>query len=198
MICIWCDLVMYRNATCGAIHGSLGCVVLASMSHGCAVSEHSSPNSIATTALLQRPRAPRPPLPRPAPPSPPPSLPPPLTALPPNLEYRPTLLRTLLHSMSEPAPEEGKLGADMAGSSEAALELSEERVDTVSERSSAAEEQDQENDGEEEDDDDDDEPRLKYTRLTKSLGSVYRNGDAVSCNLVFADRMVRPFTFACS
>ncbi|TGZ82953.1 hypothetical protein EX30DRAFT_339204 [Ascodesmis nigricans] len=92
--------------------------------------------------------------------------------------------------MSEPAPEEGKLGADMAGSSEAALELSEERVDTVSERSSAAEEQDQENDGEEEDDDDDDEPRLKYTRLTKSLGSVYRNGDAVSCNLVFADRMV--------
>lgn len=35
-----------------------------------------------------------------------------------------------------------------------------------------------------------DEPRLKYTRLTRELGSVYRNGDAVSAALVFGERMV--------
>lgn len=45
-------------------------------------------------------------------------------------------------------------------------------------------------DEEEEEEEDDEEPRLKYTRLTKSLGSVYRNGDAVSCSLVFGERMV--------
>jgi hypothetical protein len=38
---------------------------------------------------------------------------------------------------------------------------------------------------------DDEEPRLKYTRLTKSLGGVYRNGDAVSACIVFGERMVR-------
>ena len=43
----------------------------------------------------------------------------------------------------------------------------------------------------EEDEEDDEEPRLKYTRLTKSLGGVYRNGDAVSASVVFGDRMVR-------
>ena len=36
------------------------------------------------------------------------------------------------------------------------------------------------NDNGEEGDNDDDEPKLKYSRLTKSLGGVYRNGDAVS------------------
>ncbi|KAA8910936.1 hypothetical protein FN846DRAFT_937589 [Sphaerosporella brunnea] len=36
---------------------------------------------------------------------------------------------------------------------------------------------------------DDEEPRLKYTRLTKSLAGVYRNGDAVSTSVVFGDRM---------
>lgn len=41
-----------------------------------------------------------------------------------------------------------------------------------------------------EDESDDEEPRLKYTRLTKSLGSVHRNGDAVSATLVFGERMV--------
>lgn len=43
----------------------------------------------------------------------------------------------------------------------------------------------------EEEDDEDDEPKLKYTRLTKSLGGVYRNGDAVSCTWVGGDKMVR-------
>lgn len=47
-------------------------------------------------------------------------------------------------------------------------------------------------DGDEDEDDEDDEPKLKYTRLTKSLGGVYRNGDAVSCTWVGGDKMVRP------
>ncbi|KAI5790592.1 hypothetical protein DFH27DRAFT_570591 [Peziza echinospora] len=45
-------------------------------------------------------------------------------------------------------------------------------------------------DDDEDDDDDDDEPKLKYTRLTKSLGGVYRNGDAVSCTWVGGDKMI--------
>ncbi len=43
---------------------------------------------------------------------------------------------------------------------------------------------------EDEDEDEDEEPRLKYTRLTRALGPVYRNGDAVSATLVFGERMV--------
>lgn len=45
---------------------------------------------------------------------------------------------------------------------------------------------------EEDDEDEDDEPKLKYSRLTKSLGGVYRNGDAVSCTWVGGDKMVLP------
>ena len=46
-------------------------------------------------------------------------------------------------------------------------------------------------DEEEEDDDDaDEEPKLKYSRLTSSLGPVYRNGDATSSFLVAGDKMV--------
>ena len=55
-------------------------------------------------------------------------------------------------------------------------------------------EDEEEERGEEEDDE---EPRLKYTRLTKSLGGVYRNGDAVSTSVVFGDRMVRIY-FHCN
>jgi hypothetical protein len=43
---------------------------------------------------------------------------------------------------------------------------------------------------EEEQEEEDEEPRLKYTRLTRSLGGVYRNGDAVSTSMVFGERMV--------
>jgi vacuolar protein sorting-associated protein 41 len=43
---------------------------------------------------------------------------------------------------------------------------------------------------ESEDDEDDEEPKLKYQRRTKDLGSVYRNGDAVSSSLVAGDKMV--------
>jgi hypothetical protein len=51
------------------------------------------------------------------------------------------------------------------------------------------------NDSEQEDDDDEDEepdeePKLKYSRLTASLGPVYRNGDATSTFMVAGDKMV--------
>ncbi|KAF2018335.1 vacuolar assembly protein-like protein [Aaosphaeria arxii CBS 175.79] len=47
-------------------------------------------------------------------------------------------------------------------------------------------------DDEDEDTEDeaDEEPKLKYTRLTSSLGPVYRNGDATSTFLVAGDKMI--------
>ncbi|KAF8446545.1 hypothetical protein BGX38DRAFT_1041722, partial [Terfezia claveryi] len=45
-------------------------------------------------------------------------------------------------------------------------------------------------DSDADEDEEDDEPKLKYTRLTKSLGGVYRNGDAVSCTWVGGDKMI--------
>jgi hypothetical protein len=59
-----------------------------------------------------------------------------------------------------------------------------ERVHSVDEGEDEGEDDDEE-------EEDDEEPRLKYTRLTKSLAGVYRNGDAVSTSVVFDDRMVR-------
>lgn len=55
--------------------------------------------------------------------------------------------------------------------------------------------QDQDDEGEDEDDDEDDddedeEPRLKYAKLTGSLATVYRNGDATSSSLLAGDKMV--------
>jgi hypothetical protein len=43
---------------------------------------------------------------------------------------------------------------------------------------------------EEEDDDEEEEPHLKYSPLTKQLGSAYRNGDATSTFLAAGDKMV--------
>jgi len=45
-----------------------------------------------------------------------------------------------------------------------------------------------------EDEVDDDEPKLKYTRLTGNLASVYRGGDATSSFIVAGDKMVRAAT----
>lgn len=45
---------------------------------------------------------------------------------------------------------------------------------------------------EEEEEEEEDEPRLKYTKLTGSLSSVYRNGDATSSFVVAGDKMVGP------
>ncbi|EEH44696.2 uncharacterized protein PADG_00985 [Paracoccidioides brasiliensis Pb18] len=48
-------------------------------------------------------------------------------------------------------------------------------------------EEDEEN---EDEDEEDEEPRLKYASLTKSIGSVYRNGDATSTFLATGDKMI--------
>ena len=45
-------------------------------------------------------------------------------------------------------------------------------------------------DEDEEDEEEDDEPKLKYASLTKSQGSIYRNGDATSAFIVAGDKMV--------
>ena len=44
---------------------------------------------------------------------------------------------------------------------------------------------------EDEDEEEEDEPRLKYTKLTGSLTSVYRNADDTSTFVVSGDKMVR-------
>lgn len=51
-------------------------------------------------------------------------------------------------------------------------------------------ERDDDEEDDDEDDDADEEPKLKYSRLTSSLGPVYRNGDATSSFLVAGDKMV--------
>jgi len=43
---------------------------------------------------------------------------------------------------------------------------------------------------EEDNEDEEEEPKLKYTRLTGNLGSVYRSGDATSSFIVAGDKMV--------
>ena len=43
---------------------------------------------------------------------------------------------------------------------------------------------------EDQDDDQDEEPKLKYTRLTPSLGSMYRSGDSTSSFLVSGDKLI--------
>ncbi|EFW20285.1 Vacuolar protein sorting-associated protein 41 [Coccidioides posadasii str. Silveira] len=53
------------------------------------------------------------------------------------------------------------------------------------------EEEEEEEDEEESDgEDEDEEPRLKYVSFTKSIGPVYRNGDATSSFLVGGDKMI--------
>jgi hypothetical protein len=59
--------------------------------------------------------------------------------------------------------------------------------DTADENETEGHESDEEED---DDEDEDDEPKLKYARLTGSLGQVYRNGDATSTFLVAGDKMV--------
>lgn len=51
--------------------------------------------------------------------------------------------------------------------------------------------EDEEEDGDDDDDDVDEEPKLKYSRLTRDLGPVYRNGDATATFMVAGDKMVR-------
>ncbi|KAH7322836.1 hypothetical protein B0I35DRAFT_389754 [Stachybotrys elegans] len=69
-----------------------------------------------------------------------------------------------------------------------------EESDSADAEGSEEEEEEEDDDDDEEDDDEDDdedeEPRLKYTRLTQHLSSVYRNGDATSTFLVAGDKMI--------
>lgn len=52
------------------------------------------------------------------------------------------------------------------------------------------EEDEEEEESDDDEDDTEEEPKLKYTRLTSSLGPVYRNGDATSAFMVAGDKMV--------
>lgn len=74
--------------------------------------------------------------------------------------------------------------ADEHDVSETAAESGSED-DNAEEGDAGSEEED------EEEDEEDEEPKLKYSRMTKSLGAVYRNGDAVSSMLTAGDKMVR-------
>ncbi|KAJ9647000.1 Vacuolar protein sorting-associated protein 41 [Coniosporium tulheliwenetii] len=49
---------------------------------------------------------------------------------------------------------------------------------------------DEDNEDEDEEEDEEDEPKLKYTRLTGNLASVYRGGDATSAFMVAGDKMI--------
>jgi hypothetical protein len=56
----------------------------------------------------------------------------------------------------------------------------------------AEQQSEEEEEGDNSDDEEaEEEPKLKYTRLTSSLGPVYRNGDATSTFMVAGDKMVR-------
>lgn len=50
--------------------------------------------------------------------------------------------------------------------------------------------EEEDEDDDEDEDDEDEEPRLKYAKLTGSLATVYRNGDATSSSLLAGDKMV--------
>ncbi|KAF8468805.1 hypothetical protein BDZ91DRAFT_678985 [Kalaharituber pfeilii] len=76
--------------------------------------------------------------------------------------------------------------SDPAGSRRQIGAPSEIAVPESSKASGPANDRDEDDD----EDDEDDEPKLKYTRLTKSLGGVYRNGDAVSSTWVGGDKLI--------
>ncbi|KAI9771443.1 MAG: Vacuolar protein sorting-associated protein 41 [Geoglossum simile] len=73
-----------------------------------------------------------------------------------------------------------------------ALEPKERCPDDSSEIEESTNDEDAGGDEDDEDEEveDDEEPRLKYVRLTGSLGGVYRNGDATSSILVAGDKMI--------
>lgn len=61
---------------------------------------------------------------------------------------------------------------------------------TTNEPTTAADVESDRDEDEDDSEEDDDEPKLKYDRLTSTLGSVYRNGDATSAFIVGGDKMV--------
>jgi len=61
---------------------------------------------------------------------------------------------------------------------------------TTPTRPRAASVEEESEDDDEENDGQDEEPKLKYTKLTGSLGAVYRSGDSTSSFIVAGDKMV--------
>jgi hypothetical protein len=66
------------------------------------------------------------------------------------------------------------------------------RQQAASNGKDSVEQESEDEDGDDDEEGEDEEPKLKYTRLTSSLGPVYRNGDATSTFMVASDKMVRP------
>jgi hypothetical protein len=66
----------------------------------------------------------------------------------------------------------------------------EARLRTAGNDEPSASRDSEEDDDDEDEDEPDEEPKLKYSRLTASLGPVYRNGDATSTFMVAGDKMV--------
>ena len=65
------------------------------------------------------------------------------------------------------------------------------RMPDDKDKAGRVEESEEEDDGDgSSDEEGDEEPRLKYTPLTRSLTSLYRNADATSASLVTGDKMV--------
>lgn len=63
-------------------------------------------------------------------------------------------------------------------------------ISTTDDPSTTADADSDPEENDDEDDEDDEEPKLKYDRITSTLGSVYRNGDATSSFVVGGDKMV--------
>ena len=60
----------------------------------------------------------------------------------------------------------------------------------TSEEEEGEEEDEDEESSDEEEEEEEEEPRLKYVKLTKHLGAVYRNADAISTFMVTGDKMI--------
>ena len=71
---------------------------------------------------------------------------------------------------------------------EASKENTHEGVSTIADDAADGKE-DEDNDGK--DEDEGEEPKLKYSRLTGNLTSIYRNGDSTSAFSIAGDKMVR-------
>jgi hypothetical protein len=91
-----------------------------------------------------------------------------------------------------PEVQEVRTAQEASRDDAAAIATEEEQEEEEEEEDDDGDEgEDDDEEGEEdEEDDEDEEPQLKYARLTKHLGSVYRNGDATSAFLVAGDKMV--------
>lgn len=65
--------------------------------------------------------------------------------------------------------------------------------DRQTDNGGASHDHDDDDDDDDEEDEDESEPKLKYSRLTGSLASVYRKGDSTSSVLTVGDKTVCPW-----